>query len=121
LPVPAKLTTHVLDTAHGCPAVGLQIELWSLAARARKLLKTVRTNNDGRTEQPLLAGEELAAGEYEMVFYVGDYFAGKGLTSASSFRFLDHVPVRFGIADPDASYHVPLLCSPWAYSTYRGS
>src|SRR3954465_1683186 len=116
----AKLSTHVLDTAHGCPAPGMQIELWSLAEQAPKLLKTVRTNADGRTDEPLLSASEMKAGQYELVFHVGDYFAQK--TSASgAVPFLDRVPVRFGIADPAASYHVPLLASPWAYSTYRGS
>lgn len=116
----AKLTTHVLDTAHGCPARDVQLELWSLAGAARTLLKTVRTNADGRTEQPLLAGTELVAGEYELVFFVGDYFAGN-TPEVAKVRFLDRVPIRFGIADAAAGYHVPLLCSPWAYSTYRGS
>lgn len=118
--MPGKLTTHVLDTAHGCPARDLLIELWSLSGGARKLLKTIRTNADGRGEQPLLSGAEMAAGEYELVFFVGDYFAGKAQAGPGP-RFLDRVPVRFGIADAASSYHVPLLCSPWAYSTYRGS
>jgi len=118
--MPAKLTTHVLDTAHGRPARELQIELWLLARGGRKLLKTVRTNRDGRTDQALLGEGEMAPGEYELVFFVGDYFAAQGMVG-SGVRFLDHVPVRFGIADAEASYHVPLLCSPWAYSTYRGS
>jgi len=117
--MPAKLSTHVLDTAHGCPAQGMQIELWSLAQNRPKLLKTLRTNADGRTDQPLLSPEEIQAGLYELVFYVGDYFANK--TAAPKVPFLDRVPVRFGIADAKASYHVPLLVSPWAYSTYRGS
>jgi 5-hydroxyisourate hydrolase len=98
----------------------MQIELWSLAASQPKLLKTVRTNNDGRTDQPLLTAEELQAGPYELVFYVGDYFAARS-SAGSAVRFLDRVPVRFGIADSTVSYHVPLLVSPWAYSTYRGS
>ena len=118
--MPAKLTTHVLDTAHGCPARDLQIELWSLVGATRKLLKTVRTNADGRTDQPLLAAEEMRVGRYELVFHVGDYFAGVG-SSGPQVLFLDQVPVQFGIADATASYHVPLLVSPWAYSTYRGS
>jgi 5-hydroxyisourate hydrolase len=118
--MPAKLSTHVLDTANGRPAGGMQIELWSLNAAKPKLLKTVRTNSDGRTEEPLLAAAELQAGQYELVFYVGDYFAHT-TSSDSNVRFLDRVPVRFGIADPSGSYHVPLLVSPWAYSTYRGS
>src|SRR6266540_3227893 len=100
---PAKLSTHVLDTANGCPAQGMQIELWSLAADPPKLLKTVCTNADGRTDQPLLAPEEMRAGQYELVFYVGDYFAGK-MASQIKVRFLDRVPVRFGIADATASY-----------------
>jgi len=108
-----KLSTHVLDTAQGKPASGMKIELWSLASQPAKLLKTVTTNADGRTDQPLLAGAALKAGEYELVFHVGDYFRAKG--------FLDRVPVRFTISDPPASYHVPLLCSPWSYTTYRGS
>lgn len=118
--MPAKLSTHVLDTAHGCPAEGMQIELWSLAGKQPKLLKSVRTNADGRTSEPLLKDDELKAGRYELVFHVGDYFAGKTPTR-SEIPFLEKVPVRFGIADATAAYHVPLLVSPWAYSTYRGS
>ena len=118
--MPAKLSTHVLDTAHGCPAQGMQIELWRLGEEKPKLLKTVRTNADGRTDEPLLSAAEMAVGEYELIFYVGDYFVGKKVL-LPSVKFLSHVPVRFGIADAGASYHVPLLASPWAYSTYRGS
>jgi 5-hydroxyisourate hydrolase len=118
--MPARLSTHVLDTAHGCPAQGMQIELWSLSSGEPKLLKTVQTNSDGRTDEPLLAADELRAGQYEIVFCVGDYFASKA-DAPSQIRFLDRVPVRFGIADANAAYHVPLLVSPWAYSTYRGS
>ena len=117
--MPAKLSTHVLDTAHGVPAPGMKIELWRLDG-ARALLKTVITNSDGRTDTPLLAAEEMKVGEYELVFFVGDYFAQKSSVPTGG-RFLDAVPVRFGITDAGASYHVPLLCSPWAYSTYRGS
>jgi len=118
--MPAKLSTHVLDTANGCPAEGMQIELWYRNDKQLKLLKTMRTNSHGRTDQPLLSEAEMKEGQYELVFFVGDYFAGKG-GAASGIRFLDRVPVRFGIVDAKASYHVPLLCSPWAYSTYRGS
>ena len=118
--MPGKLTTHVLDTAHGCPAAGMQIELWSLSHGKPTLLKSIRTNADGRADQPLLAADEMKEGLFELVFSVGDYFAGKSL-SLPAVLFLDRVPVRFGIADSDASYHVPLLVSPWAYSTYRGS
>ena len=107
------LTTHVLDTMRGCPAAGMQIELWSLASDAPHLLKTIRTNSDGRTDAPLLSGNELVAGTYELVFFVGDYFGER--------KFLDRVPIRFIISDPASKYHVPLLVSPWAYSTYRGS
>ena len=118
----AKLSTHVLDTAHGCPAQGMQIELWSLASDPPKLLKTVRTNADGRTDQPLLTAEEIREGNYELVFHVGEYFALKlRSTTPTKVPFLDKVPVRFGVADAEVSYHVPLLVSPWAYSTYRGS
>lgn len=118
--MPAKLSTHVLDTMHGCAAQGMKIELWSLTGDAPALVTTAKTNTDGRTEQPLLAAEEMKAGNYELVFFVGDYFAARS-ASLPKIRFLDKVPVRFGIADAGASYHVPLLCSPWAYSTYRGS
>jgi 5-hydroxyisourate hydrolase len=114
------LTTHVLDTARGRPASGLTVELWRLGAHEgeRRLLKTVRTNADGRTDEPLLASSEVVAGTYELVFVVGEYFAAE---TGSTIPFLDRVPVRFGIADPSAHYHVPLLASPWSYSTYRGS
>jgi 5-hydroxyisourate hydrolase len=102
-----SLTTHVLDTARGIPAAGVAIEL----RRGDELLAAVTTNADGRTDEPLL--DELEAGEYEITFAVGDYFGER--------EFLDRVPVRFSIADPGAHYHVPLLVSPWSYSTYRGS
>ncbi len=114
--MPAKLSTHVLDTARGLPARDMQIQLWSLGGPQRQLLKTVRTNADGRTNAPLLGPEEMRPGEYELVFFVGEYFGKQ-----SDPPFLGQVPVRFGIADAGASYHVPLLCSPWSYSTYRGS
>jgi 5-hydroxyisourate hydrolase len=98
----------------------MRIELWFVTDTPHQLLKTVTTNAEGRTDAPLLAAAELKTGVYELVFHVGEYFAAK--TSArSSPPFLDRVPVRFGISVPAASYHVPLLCSPWAYSTYRGS
>jgi 5-hydroxyisourate hydrolase len=118
--MPAKLSTHVLDTAHGCPAQGMKIELWSIEGEERTLLTSAKTNADGRTEAPLLSADEMAAGQYEIVFHIGEYFAAKSPT-LPKVRFLDQVPVRFRIADAGASYHVPLLCSPWAYSTYRGS
>jgi 5-hydroxyisourate hydrolase len=109
--MPGKLSTHVLDNTKGQPAAGLKIELFSVDAGI--LLKSVVTNSDGRTEAPLLFGDDMAAGEYELVFHLGAYFG--------SIAFLDRVPVRFHIHDASANYHVPLLCTPWAYSTYRGS
>ena len=115
-----RLSTHVLDTANGCPAHGMQIELWSLDSSEPRLLKKVRTNSDGRTDQPLLTADEIRAGHYELVFNVGDYFATNG-AALPKIPFLERVPVRFGVADVNAAYHVPLLVSPWAYSTYRGS
>lgn len=116
----AKLSTHVLDTAHGCPAAGMTIELWWLAGAQPAKLKTVRTNTDGRTEAPLLSAAEMEPGLYELIFYVGDYFAQR-LKSPRETPFLDRVPVRFAITDASAGYHVPLLVSPWSYTTYRGS
>jgi 5-hydroxyisourate hydrolase len=117
----AGLTTHVLDTARGRPAAGMALELAQLGENGRRrLLKTVRTNADGRTDQPLLSEEESARGYYEILFEVGEYFAGRP-EAEDELPFLDRVPLRFGISDPSAHYHVPLLVSPWSYSTYRGS
>ena len=115
-----KLTTHVLDTAHGKPAAGMTIELCKIERLGTATLKTVVTNKDGRTDEPLLAGDDLLVGVYELVFHVGEYFAHQGGDTVRP-RFLDKVPIRFGIADHDAHYHVPLLTSRFAYSTYRGS
>jgi len=116
-----RLTTHVLDIAQGRPAAGMQISLWAIGSdESRQLLKTVCTNADGRTDGPLLAGGELCVGVYELVFAVGDYFAAQGLIKGA-IPFLDRTPIRFGVSDASAQYHVPLLTSPWAYSTYRGS
>ncbi|MBA3944796.1 MAG: hydroxyisourate hydrolase [Herpetosiphonaceae bacterium] len=116
-----RLTTHVLDTAHGCPAAYVEVAVWHIVGGSeRRLLKTVRTNSDGRTDEPLLQDDDLIAGCYELVFRVGPYFAVHDDEQAQ-LPFLDEVPVRFGIADPTAYYHVPLLVSPWSYSTYRGS
>src|SRR5271157_1880335 len=98
----------------------MQIELWSLDGAEPKLLKTARTNADGRTDQPLLNAHELKAGLYELVFHVGEYFSKKA-PATPKVPFLQKVPVRFGIGDPANSYHVPLLVSPWSYTTYRGS
>src|SRR5580658_4075925 len=118
--MPAKLSTHVLDTAHGCPASGMKIELWSLDGEERTLVVSAKTNGDGRTETPLLSADEMATGHYEIIFFVGDYFAAKS-ANLPKIRFLDRVPVRFGIADAGAAYHIPLFCSPWSYSTHRGN
>lgn len=117
-----KLTTHVLDTAHGKPAAGMAIALWKIDSQSgdKILLKSTVTNADGRTDTPLLTDEELAAGVYELVFAVGEYFA-RMTSSSPAIPFLNHVPIQFGIADDTAHYHVPLLTSPWSYSTYRGS
>ncbi len=117
-----KLTTHVLDTAQGCPAANMTIELWAIDSppEQKTLLKTISTNSDGRTNTPLLADGELKVGVYELVFAVGDYFA-QHTESNTTPPFLDRVPIQFGIADPNIHYHVPLLTSAWAYSTYRGS
>jgi len=114
-----KLSTHVLDLTAGRPAAGLRISLRRVSPDPAPL-KTVVTNADGRTDQPLLAAAELAVGTYELEFHVGEYFAARGVP-VSTPPFLDVVPVRFGVADPSASYHVPLLVTPWAYNTYRGS
>ena len=113
------LTTHALDTARGRPAAGMALELFRIENGERRSLKKLRTNADGRTDEPLLAEDEFETGLYEIDFDVGDYFAGE--PGASDPPFLDRVPIRFGIADPSAHYHVPLLASPWSYSTYRGS
>ena len=121
--MPAKLSTHVLDLTCGSPAAGMKIELWRHAAKS-ELLKTVTTHADGRTEAPLLDATAMATGTSELVFFIGDYFAVRSQGAARlepAERFLDQVPVRFGIADASASYHVPLLVTPWAYETYRGS
>ncbi len=115
-----QLTTHVLDTAHGCPAEGVRVEVWFLDGPAHSLIATLYTNADGRTDQPLLTAGALQPGLYELVFAIGDYFRAQKLTLPEPL-FLDRVPVRFGVANSEAHYHVPLLVSPWAYSTYRGS
>jgi 5-hydroxyisourate hydrolase len=139
-----KLSTHVLDTARGRPAAGLKIQLWRIEPQERRLLKEAVTNQDGRTETPLLLGDELKPGLYELVFQVGPYFrdaSRRELAKADLSRrseakaegtektsletaeetFLGDVPVRFRILNSDENYHVPLLVSPWSYTTYRGS
>lgn len=113
-----RLTTHVLDTSTGRPAGGLTIELFR-SGRDEAVL-TATTNSDGRLDSPLLEGAPLTPGAYELRFHVADYFRGAGVTLPDP-PFLDVVPIRFGIADATAHYHVPLLISPYGYSTYRGS
>ncbi|OHV84437.1 hydroxyisourate hydrolase [Rhizobium sp. LCM 4573] len=115
------LTTHVLDTAKGMPAKGLKIDLYRLSGESREKLTTVTTNSDGRVDGgPILAGDTFTAGEYELVFHAGDYLRAGGVELPQP-AFLDTIPIRFGIADTTAHYHVPLLLSPYGYSTYRGS
>jgi 5-hydroxyisourate hydrolase len=114
-----KLSTHVLDLSQGRPAQGLVIELWQLSGTRHQMIQTA-TNRDGRTDEPLLEGKAMVPGPYEILFHVGDYFIGLG-TMRRENLFLDVVPVRFHLVDALGSYHVPLLVTPWAYSTYRGS
>lgn len=117
----AGLTTHVLDMAHGRPAGGVRIALYRLAADgARQAIGEALTNAQGRTDAPMIAGEDMAPGIYELVFHVGAYFAARGADVADP-PFLDAVPVRFAIAGDAGHYHVPLLVAPWGYTTYRGS
>ena len=113
------LTTHVLDTARGCPAEGLKIALYRLNGEARELLATLITNADGRTDRQILPAEGFATGTYELVFHAGAYLDAAG-THPEDPRFLDVIPIRFGMSE-EAHYHVPLLLSPFGYSTYRGS
>lgn len=113
------LTTHVLDTAHGCPAEGLKIELFRVEGETRTLLKTLATNDDGRTDEQILPEDKFELGTYELVFHAGAYLDATGVAPESP-RFLDVIPLRFGMSE-HSHYHVPLLLSPFSYSTYRGS
>ncbi len=113
------LTTHVLDTARGCPAEGLKIELFKIAGETRTHLKTLVTNDDGRTDEQILPADQFETGIYELVFHAGDYLDACG-TPPEDPRFLDVIPLRFGMSEA-SHYHVPLLLSPFSYSTYRGS
>ena len=114
------LTTHVLDTALGVPAEGLHIDLYLLTGSSRDLVAQKVTNSDGRTDGPILPGDSFATGTYELVFHAGDYLRRTSQAAAEPL-FLDIVPIRFGMSDATAHYHVPLLLSPFSFSTYRGS
>jgi 5-hydroxyisourate hydrolase len=113
------LTTHILDTARGVPAQGIKIALYSLDG-ARSLVAETVTNDDGRTDSPILPATDFKTGKYELVFYCGDYLEANG-QATGDIKFLDEIPLRFGMDDAEAHYHVPLLLSPYGYSTYRGS
>ncbi len=117
--MPGYLTTHVLDTARGCPAAGLTIDLFRIEGDNQVHLKSLVTNEDGRTDEQILPSDEFALGEYQLVFHAGAYLDAIG-HKAQGPRFLDLIPIRFGMAEP-LHYHVPLLLSPYGYSTYRGS
>ncbi|MFW2541034.1 hydroxyisourate hydrolase [Primorskyibacter sp. 2E107] len=114
------LTTHVLDTAKGCPAEGIRIALYRVSGNSHKKLAETVTNSDGRTDAPILPVDQFKTGTYELVFFAGDYLRASGQV-AGEILFLDQVPIRFGMSDPEAHYHVPLLLSPYGMSTYRGS
>ncbi|MEJ6479398.1 MAG: hydroxyisourate hydrolase [Octadecabacter sp.] len=114
-----SLTTHVLDTARGCPAEGMRIDLYKIDGEARAHLKTLATNDDGRTDEQILPADQFETGTYELVFHAGAYLDAIG-TPAEDPRFLDMIPLRFGMSEA-SHYHVPLLLSPFSYSTYRGS
>lgn len=114
------LTTHVLDTAKGCPAAGLKIALYRVSGGASELICETVTNGDGRTDSPILPVDAFGTGMYELVFFAGDYLRASGQAGEDPL-FLDEVPIRFGMSDAAAHYHVPLLLSPYGYSTYRGS
>ena len=118
--VSGRLSTHVLDTYHGRPAAGVAVELFELGASARALLAQAVTNRDGRPERPLMTDRPLRVGSYELLFHIGDYFRSCGVARDTR-PFLDVVPVRFGISEPEGHYHVPLIATPWSYSVYRGS
>lgn len=115
-----RLTTHVLDAAHGCPGSGIAVELYRVEAEGLVALAQARTNEDGRCDAPLLEGEAYRSGVYQLQFAVGDYYRGRGVALGAP-AFLDVVVLRFGIDAAQAHYHVPLLISPYSYSTYRGS
>tara|TARA_B100000029_G_scaffold484730_1_gene537266 strand:+ start:395 stop:742 length:348 start_codon:yes stop_codon:yes gene_type:complete len=113
-----KLTTHCLDTYSGKPAKGIKVDVYRISNK-RERVNSVVLNNNGRSDKPLLEGENFKEGQYELIFFVGDYF--KNILNHSKIPFLNEVPIRFGISNSKEHYHVPLLVSPWSYSTYRGS
>ncbi len=114
------LTTHVLDTANGCPADNVRIGIYRVFNNMTEHLLDVKTNEDGRSNEPILKDDDFVVGTYQLNFYIGDYFKGKGM-DLNAPNFLDVIPIRFGISLPEEHYHVPLLVSPFSYSTYRGS
>ena len=113
-----KLTTHCLDTFSGKPAKGIKVDIYAISGKKEKINSTI-LNNNGRSDKPFLEGSNFKEGQYELVFFVGDYF--KKLANLPKKPFLDEVVIKFGISNPSEHYHVPLLVSPWSYSTYRGS
>ena len=115
----SKLTTHVLDVYSGKPGKGIKVELYFISGEDKKKLKSITLNEDGRSNQPLVEKDEFKEGKYELVFFVGDYF--KTITNKNDLKFLDDVVIRFGVSDNQEHCHVPLIVSPWSYSTYRGS
>ena len=114
----SKLTTHCLDTFSGKPAKGVKVDVYSVSNKREKLNSTI-LNTNGRSDKPLLEGTNFKEGKYELVFFIGDYF--KNLNELPKIPFLNEVVIRFGVSNPNEHYHVPLLVSPWSYSTYRGS
>jgi 2-oxo-4-hydroxy-4-carboxy-5-ureidoimidazoline decarboxylase len=121
LKVHGRISTHVLDTCNGIPARGVKIELWGLSANGeRRMIASAQTNDDGRTDQPLIGSRPVPIGTYELHFHMAEYFARAGMRLTDP-PFLDVVPIRFAVAEPEAHYHVPLLATPWNYGTYRGS
>ena len=115
----SKLTSHVLDVYSGKPGGGIKVDVYYISENKRNKLNTVLLNKDGRANKPLVEGSNFKEGQYEIIFFIGDYF--KNITEMQKTPFLDDVVVRFGISNPKEHYHVPLLVSPWSYSTYRGS
>ena len=113
-----KLTTHCLDTFSGKPAKGVKVDVYLASAKREKLNSTI-LNDDGRSDKPLLQGSNFKEGQYELVFFVGDYF--KKITDLPTTPFLNEIVIKFGVSNPKEHYHVPLLVTPWSYSTYRGS